>query len=584
MWLLQDATLQPLEVQQLRQAGAHMVFAPGVPAPAPQTTLPLAPAVLDQLNAQDWHHGASTEAWELASCHFDFVFVGPHAGHIVDACRHFRGAIVVLTWAHPRAPGISQLLRQAGGETLQAAMNLCRKRLWFGKGFAYHAGLEDRFVAERSLLLPQHGELAWRGGLARMALALRAWRDEEANRPPQVRRKRLAVILPTGYRGGSLRGALALARALHLGSRQWGEDADIVFLHLDEPALYAEDDFVDCPPGIARRPFRWKHLTAPEARRAMRYAGYPHWEPGTTGYMVADDGMQQVLDCDLWLVISDRLAHPVLPLRPMVLMVFDYIQRYQPPVSGSSDLPYLAAARAAEKVLVSTELTHSDALQYAGIAPGKVRKLAMLAPEFSLVPVALDGADKPLTYFLWTTNAAPHKNHLHAAQALRIYYEELGGQWDCRVSGVGTADMTDSELPHLKAMAKVFRQSKALRQHVRWLGELPDALYQRQLAQAGFLWHAGRIDNGTFSVIEAACMGVPALSSDYPAMREIDQQFGLNLAWMDPDSPRHMAEQLRRLEQEALARRSSLPSALQLQAQRIEHHASAYWQELRICL
>lgn len=431
---------------------------------------------------------------------------------------------------------------------------------------------------------PENCESAWREGFARIASELEAWRAEQAARPKVARRQRVAVILPVGYRGGSLRGALALAKALHLGSRQWKEDADIVFAHLDDPATYPDEEFIDLPYTISRRSFHWKILSATEAHRAMQYAGFQGWEPNTDTYMVPDDGMQQLHDCDLWLIVSDRVLHPVLPIKPVVLMVYDYLQRYEDLLAHGADMRFLSAARSAERVLVTTEFTQKDALQYAGLEPRKIRKVPMLAPDFPIRRSAIRAESSENPFFIWTTNAARHKNHRHAAEALRIYYEELDGQWNCKVTGVNTKGILSSELAHLKFISEIFERSEVLHKRVKWMGELPDVQYRHLLAQASFLWHAGRIDNGTFSVIEAACFGVPALSSDYPSMREIDKQFSLNMLWMDPDSPRNMAQQLKKMEFDAIDRRIGLPSEAQLSAQRIENHATAYWKEVRLCL
>lgn len=437
------------------------------------------------------------------------------------------------------------------------------------------------------LLDPMRAEncaIPWHEGVTRIVSELYAWRKEMALRPIMKRRKKIAVILPIGYRGGKLRGALALALAIHLGSRQCGEDADVVFVHLDDPASYPDSVFVDYPREIARRTFRWKILTAGEARRAMHYAGLQGWEPTQDSYLVPEDGIQQLMDCDLWLIVSDRLSYPLLPLRPYVLMVYDYLQRYENLLSHGADMTFLDAARNAAKVLVTTKFTQQDAIQYAGVDPRKVSRVSMLPPILAKVREGGTKNKGIQRFFLWTTNAAPHKNHRNAAEALEIYYEELGGGLECCVTGVNTEEILKSELVHLKTMADVFQRSEQLLKRVKWLGELPDAHYQRLLSQASFLWHAGRIDNGTFSVIEAACLGVPSLSSDYPAMREIDEQFSLNLAWMNPDCPRDMAEKLKRMEIEADERRKWLPSEAALEAQRIEHHAKFYWQEVRSCL
>ena len=446
--------------------------------------------------------------------------------------------------------------------------------------------LIEKIRASQTVLLepmkPEKCEPAWRDAFAQVLMELERHQSEQAARPPMNKRKRVAVILPVGYRGGSLRGAIVLAQAIHLGSRQWGEDADVVFAHLDDSLSYPDDAFFDLPASINRRCFNWKILTAADARRAMRYAGFEGWEPVSPYYQMPDDGIQQLLDCDLWLCVSDRLLHPVLPIKPMVLMVYDYLQRYENILAHGSDMPFLSAARNAQRVLVTTEFTRQDALQYAGIEPRKVSKVPMLAPEFSIQKRVVGPQGNP--FFIWATNAAPHKNHRYAAEALRIYYEDLQGQWECRVTGVNTENILKSELPHLKAMAEVFTHSPALRRNVKWLGELQDNKYRQLLSQARFLWHAGRIDNGTFSVIEAACFGVPSLSSDYPAMREIDQQFSLNMAWMNPHSPKNMASQLKCMELEAMGRQALLPDEVQLCAQRIDKHAGAYWKEVRTCL
>jgi len=128
------------------------------------------------------------------------------------------------------------------------------------------------------------------------------------------------------------------------------------------------------------------------------------------------------------------------------------------------------------------------------------------------------------------------------------------------------------------------KESQMLRKRLTWHGELSDANYQHLLSEAAFLWHAGAIDNGTFSVVESVSLGVPALSSDYPAMREIDRQFCLNLSWMDADDPKAMALELKNLEKSCLELRKLLPSAEQLAVQDLECLAGEYWKEARRCL
>ena len=150
------------------------------------------------------------------------------------------------------------------------------------------------------------------------------------------------------------------------------EPAEIVFLHLDNNNTYSNDDFVGLPKEIKRRPFQFKILNAKEARRAMRYAGHQKWEPSATEYCVPDDGINHLHDCDLWLVVSDRLPALLLPTQPIILMIYDYLQRYVPFLIPDENQLFISAARLADRVLVTTDFTKSDALQYSGITPSKV--------------------------------------------------------------------------------------------------------------------------------------------------------------------------------------------------------------------
>jgi glycosyltransferase involved in cell wall biosynthesis len=396
------------------------------------------------------------------------------------------------------------------------------------------------------------------------------------------KRKRIAVILPVQYRGGTLRAAKLLAIALWEGSRQEGEDVDVIFGHVDDPAFYSRRDFEDLPPTISRRPYTWASLDGPVARRAMTYAGFETWQPSSEKYSLPDDGMRQFVDCDLWLVVSDRLAAPLLPIRPYVLLVHDYLQRYLPHGSGLAEYSFLAAARVAERVLVTTKFTEGDALQYAGLDPERVFRVPMLAPKFEPVADLQTSRERP--YFIWPTNAAAHKNHVNAFKALRIYWEELGGNLDCHVTGVSTSGLLDDELPFLRLLGNSADDIAALRARIRLHGELSDALYQRELAGARFLWHPAQIDNGTFSVVDAAHVRVPALSSDYPAMHEIDDQFELGLAWTPSDDPGRMARALKWMEQHAEEQRSMLPSQEHLEKHNVSAFAGRYWAVVRECL
>lgn len=422
-------------------------------------------------------------------------------------------------------------------------------------------------------------EPAWRESFAHLRAGLEKHRYEQAFRPAVTRPTRIAVCLPIVYQGGTLRGAQALAQALLLGSRQADEQAEIVLLY-PEGADYGPEDWRDLPAEITRREFSWRALDSSQAQRAMNYAGFTDWQPHAERFMVPDDGIQHLQDCDLWVFVSDRLSLPILPLRPRILMVYDYLQRYESVMPTGHDREFLDAARQANRVLVTTHFTRQDALQYAGLHPDRVRKVPMLAP-------VLDKASLPTeakNYFLWPTNMAAHKNHANAAEALRIYYEELEGIWDCWITGESKQQLLHSGLPHLQRMVDTFNRSKLMRKKMRWKGNLKDRCYRQTLAQANAVWLPTLIDNGSFSAVEAAQVNVPSLCVDYPAMREMNDQFNLNLTWMDGRDPRQMAEQLKEMEHKAPMLRAHLCHIDCLAGQRIDELADTYWQEIRECL
>lgn len=422
---------------------------------------------------------------------------------------------------------------------------------------------------------------AWQSGFRSVLEELELARLDAAMRPVSASKK-VAVILPVAYKGGSLRGAKLIAEAIQIGSIGAGEPAEVVFAHLDKGGDYSADDFADLPADIKRRPIKLREMNSAEARRAMRYAGHDDWEPRSERYLVLDDGIKQFMDCDLWLIVSDRLLAPILPLRPIAHMVYDYLQRYEPILTRGADQPFIDAARIAERVFVTTDFTRQDALQYGGVSPQKLVKLPMLSPRF--ISGKLDAAMAEPDYFIWTTNAAPHKNHANALRALDIYYGELGGALRCVVTGVNTDSLLSSSLPHLKSVMAGLKSNKRLSSRLTFSGNLPDEDYRLLLAGAAFLWHPGRIDNGTFSVIEAASLGVPALSSDYPAMREIDAQFCLNLMWQEADDARSMASAMWEMERHHLKRRENLPTAEELASQDVQRLAGDYWKAIRECL
>ena len=393
------------------------------------------------------------------------------------------------------------------------------------------------------------------------------------NSPATTAGGRLAVLLPHAYLGGTIRLLVNLVR--HLGARWPGPLVlGIPAEHL--PAVAAELDAVRRDvPGLEIRGFRWQPLEPDGARALAAEAGLDvgRWISGR--YQVPADGGADFRDCNFWLFVSDRLEYPLVPLRAYGVFVTDHLQRYVPEIfdatayadPDSAPWNFLRNVRNADLVVVTSRDTAADAVGYAGARGPVVRLPTTLdVDHFERLAIAADAASDdadgllPATpFFAWVTNPSPHKNQLRMLRALDLYLRELGGTLDVVVTGVWT-DLFDPDLPAEQRTGRepqwntphVCRVREAVaslgpdvRRRIRFLGAVPDDAYARALRSARFLAHNVIADNGTFSVLEAALLGTPSVSSDYPQMREIDEAFGLGLRFFDPFDERATAEALR---------------------------------------
>lgn len=396
--------------------------------------------------------------------------------------------------------------------------------------------------------------------------------------------RRVAVMVPLAYRGGSLRAAKDLARMLQTGSRAAGADIEVVLACLS--GFYDFDrEFADVrDAGVAVRPLVWKEIDQEEAGRVSRLAGIE--EPKHEMYSVPADGGNDFLDCDLWLLVSDRLEAPLLPLRPYGLMLFDYVQRYVPEVLDEHGWELMSRAlvpltRAARFVLVTTPAAAGDLNSYVGVSRSRIFQI----PIFFDLPTDLP-SERPLTdhYLVWVTNPTAHKNHERLMQGLLRYYGELQGTLKTLLIGTDTGlfrpDRNDPrlrKLPHVRAVREMLRGNALLRKNVVVAGELTDFGYAAALRHARFLLHGSLYDNGTFSVIDAAALGVPSLSARYPAMEYLNETCKLNLSFFDPYDVADVARALKGMEERGPA---ELPDRGFLAGFHWKNCAGVVWQVL----
>jgi len=410
---------------------------------------------------------------------------------------------------------------------------------------------------------------------------------------------RLAVLLPHAYLGGTIRLLLNLVR--HLAAR-WpgplvlGVPADhLGTIAADLDALRRE------VPGLEVRGLTWRQLGPAEARGLATAAGLDvgRWISGR--YQVPGDGGGDFRDCGFWLFVSDRLEYPLVPLRPYGVFVTDHLQRYVPEIfdetayalPDSAPWNFLRNVRNADLVVATSRDTAADALGYAGALGPVVRLSTTLdVDHFERLALAAaaagdhdDGMLPTRPFFAWVTNPSPHKNQLRMLAAIDRYCRESAGSLDVVVTGVWT-DLFDPDLPaerrvgrepqwntpHVRQVREaVAALEPAVRRRLSFLGGVSDEAYARVLRSARFLAHNVIADNGTFSVVEAALLGTPAVSSDYPQMREIDEAFGLGLRFFDPFDEAATAR--------ALLAGEALPPPCGTVARRIRDRSWRAWDE-----
>lgn len=377
--------------------------------------------------------------------------------------------------------------------------------------------------------------------------------------------KKIAVMLPIAYRGGSLRAAKNIAKSIAFQARKHGDDIQVIFSYVKDGKynLYTEfDDLMKAD--VVLRETAWKVYPREALQAAATLIDLRRTPLEYQQYCLPSDGANDFYDCDLWLIISDRLPAPLFPLRKYAFVIYDYIQRYVPEIFGNSDSAWntqvsnlIYSVQQASKVFVTTPSTQQDLISYAGVHKSHVQLLEMEFQPLETNNIKVD-SNIPQNYILWTTNTTHHKNHINAIDAIEMYIQELGGNLHFLMTGTWTEYFDPmNEFPEQDPVMQAYqvqyirekmKRNPALAKRIHVMGNVSDKIYAHLLKKAQFLWHPALYDNGTFAVMEAAYLGVPSLSARYSAMEYINQKFKLNLQFFNPRNPKEMAEALLNME------------------------------------
>ncbi len=117
--------------------------------------------------------------------------------------------------------------------------------------------------------------------------------------------------------------------------------------------------------------------------------------------------------------------------------------------------------------------------------------------------------------------------------------KKKGGKLKCVMTGSDTEKFDvnkaiSSELnEYIIEIRDILIQNEILYDKLICMGNLDKNQYLNVLSKAKFIIHPGFADNGNGAAIDAAFLGVPTISSDYPAMRYIDEKMSLNFRFYE---------------------------------------------------
>lgn len=404
------------------------------------------------------------------------------------------------------------------------------------------------------------------------------------------------VIMPMAWRGGMLKVAAQLCNLLARHTYQGRP----IQMCLAGTQYMARENF-ELDPGVSFVNIALEPIFSADPRLA-RYLDpdiYPFAPTEPNRFVAPTSPNVALYSADFWISLTGFYNEgPLAPFKPYAVFAPDFIQRYVPEILPADIANYgwyreacqIMTMQAAKAVFATTPKTASDITAYAGVPRDKVllfplfnsheggrmakfRKTDAPAAKASTNESSNSQAerldhdwalerlgkfryafshsflDEP--YFVWVTNTTEHKNHLRALEMLANYYERHDGQLNCLIVGPSTSKWADadSEFDYIRTVADGIAGLATRTGKVRLVGELPSNLYAEVLSGARFLWHNVLYDNGTFSVLEAAELGVPSLSSDYPQMRYICDLYQVQADFFDAHNIGDGAAALKRMEE-----------------------------------
>lgn len=206
--------------------------------------------------------------------------------------------------------------------------------------------------------------------------------------------------------------------------------------------------------------------------------------------------------------------------------------------------------RRAAYVITGTEVGRREIEHFYGVAPERVRVLPLATPKFALEGAALDSAARLAVlglkpgYLFYPAQFWAHKNHVNLLHALRLLHDEYGLPYELVL--VGSDQGNESHVRKVVADLQLDR-------HVKFLGFVTQEDLVALYRGADALAYVTFFGPDNLPPLEAFALGCPVVASEVPGARE---QLGTAALLVPPDSPRKIAEGIKRLRDDASVRES----------------------------
>lgn len=345
--------------------------------------------------------------------------------------------------------------------------------------------------------------------------------------------KKIAVMLPFAYKGGTLQGVKNIVKMILIGAST-KKDNICVVLSIPEGKYNIEEDFYDIinMDNLKIRETVWKIYERNEIIQICQFVGKSIDDFKYVKYSIPCDRMNDFYDCDFWFIVSDRINAPIFPLRPYGILVYDYIQRYVDIFNRDrfSDSPFIEQVRGADVVYVTTPQTGEDCAFYCGVSPSKIE---LLNAEVVLPKCEIKNINYK-KFILWTRSITDHKNYMECLKVLDRYYNTFDGILDVVVIDVDMKSFDYrknnklNEWRYINSCRRYLAKS-SWSDKIIFKGYVSEKEMDELLYNATFVICPDKTDNGRFCPTRAAYCGTITVSNDYPQMHFWNDVFHLSL-------------------------------------------------------